>query len=101
MLESRKIGGYYFSVFKIHDPLPSWHAVYVVLRGDHVIYVGQTEDEDVRQRMFNHEKWPCFQKYNADTICLYREYDSSKRRMVENDLINQFDPPCNDPFLPL
>ena len=59
------------------------------------LYVGETEELGTRIR--NHEKWPCVNRNNCNSICVYGEEDSSKRLSIEKDLINWGDtpPPCN------
>jgi len=58
------------------------------------IYVGQTND--LSSRFDNHHKQDCFDKYSANCICIYGEQDEDKRIEVEKDLIDNYNPPCNE-----
>ena len=95
---------YKFTSFTTNTSFSDVGAVYIFTRrrldsdGTYkyaLLYVGETEELGTRIR--NHEKWPCVNQYNCDSICVHREEDSSKRLSIEDDLINWGDspPPCN------
>ena len=78
-------------------------AVYFITRrttkpdggGTHThIYVGQTSD--ISQRLDSHHKINCFLEHNANCICIYREDNENTRVRIEADLIENYNPPCND-----
>lgn len=58
------------------------------------IYVG--ESEDVSDRLDNHHKQLCFEREGANCICVFRKSDEDARLRIEKDLIDKYDPPCND-----
>jgi hypothetical protein len=58
------------------------------------IYVGQTDD--LSTRFDGHHKQPCFDVHNANCICIYGELDEDSRLAIEQDLIDNYHPPCND-----
>jgi hypothetical protein len=57
-------------------------------------YVGQTED--LSTRFDNHHKQECFDRHGANCICVYSEQDEDARLEIEQDLIANYNPPCND-----
>lgn len=57
------------------------------------MYVGITDDLSSRFR--NHHKESCFDKYNANCICIYLESSKMQRAAIEKDLIDAYSPPCN------
>lgn len=57
------------------------------------IYVGQTSD--MSTRFDNHHKKSCFDKHNKNCVCVYGEEDEDTRLEIENDLLDNYDPPCN------
>lgn len=58
------------------------------------IYVGQTED--LSTRFDDHHKQNCFNRYNANCICIYGEQNENTRLEIEQDLLDNYDLPCND-----
>jgi len=77
----------------------NWEAVYFVTKrrpnakGHTRIYVGQTDDLSTR---FNcHHKRVCFEQYGANCVCVYTEDDEDTRLEIEQDIINNYGPPCN------
>ncbi|MAT56654.1 MAG: hypothetical protein CMF23_01625 [Ignavibacteriae bacterium] len=58
------------------------------------IYVGETSD--LSERFSNHHKQKCFKKNNANCICIYLEKSEKTRLEIEQDLIDNYNPPCND-----
>lgn len=57
------------------------------------IYAGQTED--LSTRFDNHHKQACFDRHNKNCVCIYGEQDEDTRLAIEQDLIDDYDPPCN------
>jgi len=58
------------------------------------IYVGQTEN--LSTRFDDHHKQYCFDRHGANCICVYGAQDENTRLKVEQDLINNYHPPCNE-----
>lgn len=58
------------------------------------IYVGKTED--LSTRFDNHHKQDCFDENESNCICVYGEQDEDTRLDIEQDLIDNYHPPCND-----
>ena len=95
---------YPFTSYTTNTSFPDVGAVYIFTRrrldSDGIykytfLYVGETEE--LGTRIKNHEKWPCVNRYNCNSICVHREENSSERLKKETDLINWGDsrPPCN------
>lgn len=58
------------------------------------IYVGETSD--LSERFSNHHKHKCFEKNNCNCICIYLEKSEKTRLEIEQDLIDNYHPPCNE-----
>lgn len=58
------------------------------------IYVGQTDD--LSTRFDNHHKENCFRRNNANCKCIFGEQNEDKRLAIENDLLRNYNPTCND-----
>jgi len=93
---------YSFNVYSFDTDFKAIGAVYFVTKrvekpdgtGNHTrIYVGQTGD--LSERFDNHHKQECFDKHNANCICVYTESDEDTRLEIESDLIDNYNPPCN------
>jgi len=57
------------------------------------IHLGQTED--LSTEFDDHPKQSCFAKYLANCLCVREELDKDIRVQVVQDLIGNYDPPCN------
>lgn len=93
---------YQFSVYPFDTNFKSVGAVYAITRrtvkadgnGDHaVIYIGETED--LGDRFDNHHKAGCFDRHNANCICIHRDDGARSRLAKEADLIKAESPACN------
>ncbi len=93
---------YTFSVYPMGTSFEKLGAVYFVTRryknseGGYTherIYVGQTEN--LSTRFDDHHKQSCFDRKNANSVCVYVENSERKRLEIEDDLIQNYDPPCN------
>ena len=93
---------YTFNVYPYGTKFKAIGAVYYISKrtekadgtGSHdKIYIGETEDLSVR--FDNHHKEPCFKMHNANCISIYQESDEEKRLIIEKDLIDALNPPCN------
>lgn len=59
------------------------------------IYVGQTGD--LSERFDNHHKMPCIRRSGATHITAHTiDAGEAARRAEETDIIERWDPPCND-----
>jgi predicted GIY-YIG superfamily endonuclease len=94
---------YSFHVYPIDQEFKSVGAVYAVTRryknpnagySHEIIYVGETSD--LSTRFESHHKASCFTRHNANCICTHREDDEDSRLTIEDDLVKQHDPACND-----
>ncbi|WP_432799981.1 GIY-YIG nuclease family protein [Poriferisphaera sp. WC338] len=76
-------------------------AVYFIIRltnsGDSfkqtLLYIGETQD--LKQRFLNHHKDECYNKNNANMICILEVNNEEKRFEIEQDMIAAYQPPCN------
>ncbi len=67
---------------------------YYDTRGNNIVlYIGKTEN--LKERISNHEKWPCVIKHGCTHIAYSRMPDENSRQQFEEYLINKFNPPCN------
>lgn len=69
-------------------------AVYVVLKERQPIYVGQTGDLSVR--FVDHHKHQCMRRHGATVICILAVSSEAERLRIEQDLLDNYDWPCND-----
>jgi hypothetical protein len=58
------------------------------------IYLGETGD--LSTRFDNHHKQKCFDQHGANCICMYGEQEENTRLKIEEDLIKNYNPPCNE-----
>lgn len=74
--------------------------VYMILRktdqnGNHaVLYIGQTGD--LSERFDHHHKKPCFDRNRKTHIAVLAESAELNRLNIENDLIRNYNPSCNN-----
>ena len=93
---------YKFDVYPWGTDFYPLGAVYVVTRRHkkgtsyiHAkIYTGETGD--LSERFDNHHKFNCFEAHKANCICIYAEQSKRLRRAIESDLLDDYNPPCND-----
>jgi hypothetical protein len=58
------------------------------------IYIGETDS--LKDRLSNHEKMPCVNRYGGTHIHVHTNSSDEKvRRAEESDLIAKWSPPCN------
>jgi hypothetical protein len=57
------------------------------------IYVGQTGN--LSNRPLNHHRKDCFDDHGANCVCIYTEESEDDRLVIETDLRENYDPPCN------
>ena len=98
-----KTGKYNFDVFPVETSFNAVGAVYIFThlkvnpdgKGTHtLLYIGETES--LKERIPNHEKWPCVKREDVNCICIHRDDNSTSRHAKEADLIAGNNTPCND-----
>ncbi len=94
---------YWFKLFELGARFGSDAAVYAVTwrhvtsgddRSNRVIYIG--EAHELSACFDSHPKADCFRLHHANSVCTYKEATSSMRRRIESDLIEHYQPPCNN-----
>ena len=58
------------------------------------LYIGETNS--FKERLDNHEKWDDAIEHGAQMILLLPENDADRRKKVEKDLIEEYNPILND-----
>ena len=91
---------YEFNVYPRETSFKDVGGVYVFSsvnsQGYHTpLYIGQTRSLEDR-RLTYHEKWECAHPLGGDTICTHREDNEARRLRIERDLINAYNPACNN-----
>ena len=93
---------YAFDVYPYGTEFNAIGAVYYISKrtekadgtGSHdKIYIGETGD--LSERFDNHHKEPCFKMHSANCISIHQESNENKRLIIEEDLIDAYNPPCN------
>ncbi len=94
---------YNFNVYPIDTDFKPIPVVYYISKrtedsdgsGRHSqIYIGQTSDAS--ERFDNHHKAQCFINDNANCVSIHGDSSEKSRLAKEADLINAYNPPCND-----
>ena len=94
---------YSFNVYPIGTDFKAVGAVYYFTKrtinsqnlGEHdIIYVGITND--LSTRFEDHHKKSCYERQNANCICIHQEEKEKERMKIEEDLIKKHKPHCND-----
>ena len=94
---------YRFGVYDLDGDLNAIAGVYVVTNryetaqgryGHTVIYFGQTGD--LGDRFDDHHKADCFADFGANSLCFHADGDEQSRLAKESDLIEAYNPPCNN-----
>ena len=96
-MQGRSGAKYQFWVYPWGESLKAVGGVYSVLRDDGttytVLYVGQTGD--LSERFENHHKAACFDRHRKTHIAARVEESERQRLVIEQDLIVNYNPPCN------
>jgi hypothetical protein len=58
-----------------------------------VVYIGQSVD--IASKFPDHHKKACFEKYEADCLCIHAEDSEPERQRIFDDLIKRYEPDCN------
>src|SRR5258708_7060330 len=86
-------GNYGFEVYGVDTTFNAVGAVYVFShrevgsdgKGLHtLLYIGQTDS--LKDRIPDHEKWPCARRHGVNCICVHREAHEKSRLQKETDL---------------
>jgi len=89
---------YEFTVYPWGTQFKPVGAVYAVFRkesdGYVVVYIGQTAD--LSERFDDHHKQWCFDNHRKSHIGVHLESSEKKRLAIEQDLIANYHPPCNN-----
>lgn len=89
---------YTFHTYERGTSFKALGAVYAISRADEdghaIVYVGETGD--LSTRFDNHHKEACFRWHRADVIAVFVDSLEASRRAVEADLIEFYEPPCNN-----
>jgi hypothetical protein len=100
-----KTGSYSFEVYSADTSFNAVGAVYIFTKrtvdaegkGSHtLLYIGQTDS--LKDRIPNHEKWPCVKRNGVNCICVHRDDDENSRLAKETDLRAANNTPCNDQY---
>jgi hypothetical protein len=98
-----KTASYRFEVYTADTTFNAVGAVYIFTKrtvrpdgkGSHnLLYVGQTDS--LKDRIPNHEKWPCAERNGVNCICVHRDDSESSRLDKETDLRAANSTLCND-----
>ena len=94
---------YDFTTYSYDETFNAVGAVYEITRrqkkltgnyGHTPIYIGETSN--LSTRFDDHHKEWCFTEHNANCKCVHLDADEDSRRKKEADLIDYYNPPCND-----
>ena len=98
VLQGRSGAKYQFWVYPWGQEFKAQGGVYAVLREEAgtyvVVYVGQTGD--LSERFDNHHKSACFAGHLRTHIAAQVQESERQRLGIERDLIDFYDPPCNE-----
>jgi hypothetical protein len=84
---------YAFSLYPLNTDFKPLGAVYMFLKGDVPVYVGETRD--LSQRFDDHHKADEIRSHLADRIAILVESDGGRRLYIEADLLRNYRWPCN------
>lgn len=80
--EFEEVGGVYVITRELNDVLSM------------PIYIGQTDN--LSMRFDNHHKLDCFNRHDWNTVCIHKDDNEDSRFKKELDLIQTYDPICNE-----
>jgi len=82
----KSVGGIYAFTKRTQNSNGTWNHT--------ILYIGKTEDFSTR--FTNHHKANCYLNKGADRLCIRQVDTESEREKMEKDLIQYYNPPCND-----
>ena len=85
---------YTFVLWPLNSQFPASGGVYLILKQNIVLYVGQTGD--LSERFDSHHKKPCWRRHQADRMAVLCVTGENDRLRIETDLIRSYNPVCND-----
>ena len=88
---------YDFTAYTTDTAFNEVGAVYIFTKRENSrytpLYIGQTDN--LKERIPNHEKWPCVRRNGVNSICVLSDSSQSSRLQTESDLLDKRNPPCN------
>lgn len=98
-LSGKSWTNYTFNLYTIDTSFNSVKAIYFVSKrtneGFHtILYIWQTDD--LKTRFINHHKQTCFNKNWWNCIWVMQVPKQSDRDLIEEDLISNYKPTCNE-----
>ena len=89
---------YNFDVYHIGTDFKALGAVYCISKrkdNNHtLIYLGITDD--LSTRFNNHHKEDCFKNHNANCVSVHLNSSEKERKLIEQDLLCNYNFPCNE-----
>lgn len=82
----KKVGGIYVFTKRTQNSDGTWSHT--------VLYIGKTED--LSTRFNNHHKESCYMNKGANRLCVRQVDTESERERIEKDMIQFYNPSCND-----
>ncbi len=84
---------YTFTIYPLNTPFQAVGGVYLILKQNTVLYVGQTGD--FSERFDAHHKESCWRRHQADRMAVMGVSAEAQRLQIEADLIKSHNPICN------
>lgn len=84
---------YTFTIYPLNTTFKPSGGVYLILKQNTVLYVGQTGD--LSERFDAHHKEPCWRRNQADRMAAMAVSSERNRLQIEADLIESHYPVCN------
>jgi len=84
---------YTFTIYPLNTTFKSAGGVYLILKQNTVLYVGQTGD--LSERFDAHHKESCWRRNQADRMAVKGVSTEKERLQIEADLIKAYNPTCN------
>jgi excinuclease UvrABC nuclease subunit len=82
-----------FTIYPLNTQFNAVGGVYLILKQNTVLYVGQTGD--LSERFDAHHKACCWLRHQADRMAVMGVANESQRLQIEADLIKSHNPTCN------
>lgn len=84
---------YTFTIYPLNTSFTVVGGVYLILKQNTVLYVGQTGD--LSERFDSHHKESCWRRHQADRMAVIGVSTERERLQIEADLIKSHNPVCN------